>query len=241
MHQIIESRLGEFKFLFEKRGKLFQLELPRIGPVLYNSDYEVDLGDGRTYRLSGWDECFPTIERFGTYPPMGSLVDCEPTFEESKISVKQTWSRADYVVLRRFSLISENRLEVTFRVKNTSKCSFNFLWASHALLALDNTMQLHLPDGALIENFGLDGTAHKRFLAAERPFTVVTKAGEFSLSTDQPFWGLWLNLGGWPAGEPAGLGCVGVEATNTAADFPQARNLEESREFVGRVSIEVAS
>jgi hypothetical protein len=236
---MIDCKFGSFELSFEETGKLFRLNLQGIGSVLHESDYNFDLKDGRVFHPGGWDECFPTIEPYSSWPVMGQLIGVDPELAQRGNTVEQVWNLRRFTAKRHFAGKTDHTLEVVFRVINHSEAPMEFLWASHALFSLEDLTRVILPDATIIEDFSLDGSATKTFVKADGPVRFFKKSGEFSLRTNQPWWGIWFNRGGWPANHPAGFGCLGIEATNAAADLPQDAWLKPGDSFAGCVWVEL--
>jgi len=192
------------------------------------------VGNGRRYVVGGWDECFPTIEPHGISPVMGDLISLSPALRELPDRVEQTWNTPRYRAVRTFRAPRDRELELTFCVTNHGPSPLEFLWASHALFAVASLRQVALPDGTVLNEFGLTGTCRKFFIPATGPVIL----DGVRLTTDQPFWGIWLNRGGWPADKPADFACLGVEATTTAAEVPDGRVLLSGEEFCGHVTLQ---
>ena len=230
--------LGAFDLTFAESGKLQSL-VAEGRELLHRTDYRYDLGGGLSFAPSGWDECFPTIEAFGESGAMGDLVGREPEMITSIHGVAEIWRMPRYTAVRRFRRDGVSALKIEFTVENSSAAPIEFLWASHALFSSEDLHAVELPDGGVLRDFSLDGTSAKYFVENARP--VRMRGGDFDcvLQTDQPYWGIWLNKGGWPAGRPAGFGCVGIEATNTAADAPRGAAIPPGGRFDGMVRLSV--
>jgi len=230
--------IGGFRLEFAPSGKLRTLVLPSGASLLHREDRDFDLGGGRLFRPEGWDECFPTIEPWNGSPAMGELVWAEPDVQETPGEIEQVWNRPDFVAARGFRLRSARELELAFRVRNRSGGPLEFLWASHAVFSIEGLAEVRLPDGGLLDDFSLDGSSSKFFARSGPALRLRRAEGEVRLTTDQPWWGIWLNRGGWPERRPAGMGCIGIEATNCAADRPQGAVLEADAWFRGAVIVE---
>jgi hypothetical protein len=230
--------VGGFRLEFAPSGKLRTLVLPSGAAPLHREDRDFDVGGGRLFRPEGWDECFPTIEPWNGSPAMGELVWAEPVVREARGGFEQAWTRPAFVAERSFRLRSARELELTFRVRNLSGRPLEFLWASHAVFSLTDLAEVELPDGRLLGDLSLDGSCSKFFVRSGPALRLRRTEGEVRLRTDQPWWGIWLNRGGWPAERPAGMGCIGIEATNCAADCPGGAVLEAGAPFRGTVIVE---
>jgi hypothetical protein len=231
-------RLGAFALWFEPGGKCRQVQFDGHEPLLHEGGYELDMGGGRTFRVAGWDECFPTIQPFGGSPIMGDLIAAPPRLSQGAGWVEQAWDMPRFSARRRFAAQGQSSLVVTFEAVNHQAQPLEFLWASHAIFSTAGVRSLLLPDGRELSDLSLDGSTSKSFVVAlGRPIVLARQADTISLSTDQPYWGLWLNRGGWPAAKPAGFGCVGLEPTNAASDAPAGARLQPAQTFRGTFTL----
>jgi len=234
----LQIEVGGFGLEFARSGKLTALVLPGGAAVLHQAEGAFDLGGGRLFRPGGWDECFPTIEPWNGSPAMGELVWAEPAIRAAPGGVEQVWTSPALVAARSFRPGAAGALEVGFRAENRSGRPLEFLWASHAVFALPGLAEVSLPDGRRLRDFAPDGSSAKFFVRSGNPVVLKRSDGELRLRTDQPWWGIWLNRGGWPAGRPAGFGCIGIEATNCAAERPRLTVLGAGASFRGTVIVE---
>lgn len=197
-----------------------------------------DISGGLRFRIAGWDEVFPTIEPHGGIPMMGCLVRLAPTLEVEAGRVRQTWHGEGFTAERAFTAESQDRLRVDFAVTNTTAQAIPFLWASHPMLAIDRLRAVDLPDGSRLQDFSPDGSERKWFLPVTGPVWLYYPDCSFEISTDQAYWGLWLDKGGWPPENPGEAHCLGVEATNTPAEVPLDQRLDAGKTFRGTVILQ---
>ena len=125
-----------------------------------------------------------------------------------------------------------------FRVK-ASDAGLRFLWASHAIFSINGLRSVLLSDGQRMDEFRINGTCRKFFVRAGSPVCLERENCRIYLETDQPYWGIWYNRGGWPADKPARFACIGIEATNTPADSPADATIPAGGAFEGRVLLRV--
>lgn len=231
--------LGIFSFSFQDNGKLERLSiLPDIN-LLYESTRPVEMAPGRFYTPAGWDECFPTIEPSGDFPVMGDLVGLPPEIETAAGSLRQTWRAARFLARRTFSLENPRVLRVDFEAVNISGSPQEVLWANHALLAVERLRWVTLPDGSVLRDFGMDGSERKWFLPARAAVELVYSGSRLSMTTDQPWWGIWSDKGGWPLDGLNCYNCLGIEATNTPGEVPDGQLLGPGETFQGWVRLSV--
>lgn len=230
--------IGDYSLRFTPDGKLEQLSWCGARGLLYEGQERFELAPGRLFRVAGWDECFPTIDPHGHSPVMGELVGVAPQLSHRPGEVCQKWQTHQCAVTRRFRHSSDTgELLLEFEAQNTSSEPCEFVWASHALFSIAGLQEVGLSDGACVRDFGLDGTCTKQFIHAGEPITLVRDDLSIRLQTNQPWWGLWINRGGWPAARPAGFGCLGIEATNTASEIPAGAVLQPGAMFCGTITI----
>lgn len=224
---------------FAPDGKLEKLCLAGMPNLLNEWPHEVDLGD-KFFRPAGWDECFPTIDATADSPVMGELVGLAPVLCWQADGVDQRWRRPRFEATRHFSLRNPTCLDISFRATNCHDRSFEFLWASHALFSVTALVTVRLPNGIIMDDFQPDGSEHKEFIANSNPITLTYAGFRALLTSDQPWWGIWLNRGGWPEHGPAPV-CLGIEATNTPAEQPHGQWLQPGGTFSGNVKVEIQS
>ncbi len=231
--------LGEWSLGFDPGGTLIELS-HRGGPRwLHRSIYEFDLKDGRIFHPRGWDECFPSIDAHGQSGVMGRLIGNAPVLRVTKESITQEWLCPDMTASRTFSSRAEQALLVSFEAKNTGALPMEYLWASHALFSVDGLLRVHLAHNRVLDDFSLDHSCGKFFVASSEPAILEREESVLTITTDQPFWGVWLNRGGWPADVPAGFCCIGIEATNCDAETPQGAVLRANEIFRGYVMLRI--
>lgn len=227
-------KLGSFQLRFEPGGKLAELLVPGGVSILHPASFRMPLGPDRIFDVGGWDECFPRIE-----PDMGELISAGPGIRELPDRVEQIWPSAKYEVTRTFRARGDKKLELQFRAKNTGPVPLPFLWASHALFSFDWIKRVTFAQRMSTADFSINGTCGKFFVEVAGPARIEGDGLTIILETDQPYWGVWLNRGGWPPNSPAPFRCMGIEATTTAAEAPRDRVLQPGQEFNGWMSLEV--
>ena len=197
---------------------------PTIGPGYHPAEPwdEIELADHGELWQRGWHE----------------------TQSDHAITTEIAGVRFPYVFARRLR-VEDDTLQATYRVDNHGDASLPCLWAMHPLFAAGRETRLLLPDGARVRAetcFG--GTLPPRPLSIGE-VEAVLDAGEVracKLFCDDPpqgraalydaaadawlglefdlddvrFLGVWLNRGGWPAGDP--LHHIALEATTGASD-----------------------
>ncbi|MHB9033431.1 MAG: aldose epimerase family protein [Anaerolineae bacterium] len=120
---------------------------------LVHPDYAAVFTD---YDISGWDECFPSINPVsypsgpwhGTQVPDHGEVWALPWHWEYKHDSLVMWVysvRFSYRFQRTFSLLSDGTLAVTYQVTNLSPFPFQALWSMHPFLRVTPESRVLLP------------------------------------------------------------------------------------------------
>lgn len=232
--------LKDFGFSFDASGRLRQLSLPGGGLLLHETELIFEVAPGRRYCPSGWDECFPTIEPSAESPVMGALVWTPAEVRRSGKKLEQCWTDKRWIARRVFSAPTRGELCVAFEATNASSQPTRFLWASHLLLAVQELAEIVLPGGRRLDDFTRNDTAEKFFARNTAAVHVRRNDATITLTTDQPWWGIWLNRGNWPAAHPAQLLCVGVEPTNINSDLPNGAVIAAGGIFQGKITLKVS-
>jgi len=170
---------------------------------------------------------------------MGRLIGNAPVLRVTKERITQEWLCPDMTASRTFSSRAEQALLVSFEAKNTGALPMEYLWASHALFSVDGLLRVHLAHNRVLDDFSLDHSCDKFFVASSESAILEREESVLTITTDQPFWGVWLNRGGWPANVPAGFCCIGIEATNCDAETPQGAVLRANEIFRGFVMLRI--
>ena len=236
MMTAVGCRLGTYRLDFDARGKLRQLWHESTPPLLFESPAKVDFGDNRVFEVGGWDECFPTLDPWSGRPPMGELCWEKPRMTVDPYQIELLWTLPGFQAQRLLTPSTGGSLTNSFTVTNTGREEIPFLWADHALFPLQGLVGLSLPGEKLSDAFDLDGSETKVFAPWKaQGLTLTYQTHAIHLQSDQPWWGIWLNRGGWPVGQDQPLGCVGVEATNQPGEVPGAARLAPGASFSGKV------
>ena len=118
----------------------------------YDGDY---VADGE---CSGCDEMFPSIDRcfYEGYPWRGTPIPDHGEVwslpwscgkEKGKLHCSTYGVRFPYRLEKWVSLVDRDTLRSEYRLTNVSPFPFDFMWASHMMLNLEEGAQLGLPDG----------------------------------------------------------------------------------------------
>jgi hypothetical protein len=225
---------------FGKEGKLESICLAGFPNFLVEYPHLVDM-QGKFFRPAGWDECFPTIEAYQGYAVMGDLIGLEPVYEFQQDRAEQTWSTPAWSAERIFRLTGSTRLEIQFTALNRGAKPAEFLWASHALFTIQGLQSINLPNATQIADFKQTGHESKTFHPNTQPIRVDYGSFQVELTSDQPYWGIWLNLGGWPQDAVQPLYCVGIEATNSPAEIPGQKFLSPGETFTGAITVQMTN
>jgi hypothetical protein len=181
----------------------------------------------------GWDECLPTV------------APCPDPVDANAAALRdhgEQWGRPANVEATGESLVAAwtqarwpLRFERTIRLEGaTVVCAYELvaagdrplpiLWSMHALLALEPGSRIVLePDGESRVVRGVEARRAEKLYVDARPLTRVaaqtTDGSELRFDWDRrfaPALGIWLDYGGWPAGE--WLHQVAIEPTTSPHD-----------------------
>jgi len=185
----------------------------------------------------GWDECFPTVAPCASATWKRSLRDHGDMWGRPwatnmiNKAVHCEYAGTGYQFRRQIKL-SGNTVIVNYQVENISETEIPYLWSQHCLLACEPGEQIVL-DG--IEN--LDGRDAAPDLGpiraadanyASKSYGRIKKLASVGINGDEeniriswsatavPFFGLWLDYGGWPTDAPVHQ--IAFEPTTAPAD-----------------------
>lgn len=219
-------------------GKVKKLSFAGLPNVLYCGGEIYDLG-GKHFQAAGWDECFPTIDPYKEFSIMGELIGGTPEILRTDDVIEQIWRTEYFEARRAFSLETPTRLKVSFLAINRRDSPLEFLWASHALFTTGDLREVRLGNAARLSSFDLNGTETKFFIANMGAVELGYSSCRVVLTTDQPWWGIWLNRGGWHPQSSQPFACIGIEPTNTPGERPMGDWLQPGESFLGTVHLEV--
>jgi hypothetical protein len=109
--------------------------------------------------LSGWDECFPTIDacrypRSGAYdgrpiPDHGEVWSLAWRAEPSgdALTCRVEGVALPYRLIRRMALAGEDGLKLTYRAENTGDEPIAVMWTAHPMFAVRPDTEIRLPAG----------------------------------------------------------------------------------------------
>jgi len=116
----------------------------------YDSDYNV-------LDVCGFDEMFPTIDacfyerdpwKGAALPDHGEVwgLDWECSESDGEIEAQVQGVRLPYRLSKRLHFIAEDRLRIDYTLENLSPFKMDYVWAAHAMFALEDDSVLLLPD-----------------------------------------------------------------------------------------------
>ncbi|HEY3416876.1 MAG TPA: hypothetical protein VGM23_08335 [Armatimonadota bacterium] len=220
-------RGGKIVEMFSHRLRRNLLAAEQPGAVL-------TLEDGAVFSVAGWDEAFPTLEPSGGQPTLGQAwrlsVDCRASADR----LLTCWDMPSWHMEREIRAASE-RVEARYAITNTGDVSLPMLWTAHVLYPLEGLVSAELPMGRVIPGPGCqleeleqvlradknglriadtnhNGKSEKFFLPAIRPIVLQYADACLTLTTDVPWWGIWLNCGVFQTQ------CLGIEPTTAPTD-----------------------
>ena len=115
-------------------------------------------GDYSAGECSGFDDMFPTIDEcyYETYPWKGTRIPdhgevwsipWDQASEEAKLHFSVYGVRFPYQLEKWVRFTEANVLRIDYRVTNHSASDFDFMWAAHVMLYLEDGARLVLPPG----------------------------------------------------------------------------------------------
>lgn len=185
----------------------------------------------------GWDECFPTVAPCASATWKRNLRDhgdmwARPWATKMINEAFHSVYAGTGFQFRRQIKLSGNSVIVDYQVENTSEAEIPYLWSQHCLLAckpgehivLDGIEILDMGNGApdLGPIRSVDANyAFKSYGQVKKRASVGINGGEENIriswsATAVPFFGLWLDYGGWPTDSPVHQ--VAFEPTTAPAD-----------------------
>ncbi|OPH58180.1 hypothetical protein BC351_24915 [Paenibacillus ferrarius] len=98
--------------------------------------------------MSGWDECFPTVNKEMNLPDHGELwaLPWAYRIEENTIVCSVRSPRLPYQFTRRISFPSSDRIRMDYRADNLSDQPMPFLWVPHPQFAITEPTRILLPE-----------------------------------------------------------------------------------------------
>ena len=141
------------------------------------------------YDISGWDECFPTINPapYPAEPWQGTVIADHGEIwqqpwrwraDEGGVMMWVHGVRLPYHFERRLSLPSAGTLRVDYRAENLSPYSMPVLWSMHSFFNITPQTRILVPEGAQIIMEASDGGHLGGFLAKHTWPHVITSSGE---------------------------------------------------------------
>ncbi|MHB9036188.1 MAG: hypothetical protein ACYC64_05945 [Armatimonadota bacterium] len=218
-------------------GKITELVHRSMGRNLLLSEEAVcdmPLDDGAVFAIAGWDECVPSIEACAGIPVLGHAWRMNVEAALSQDNLNTFWRMPGWTLERGIET-NDTSLTARYALKSDSDKPASVLWASHVMYPLAGLVEAVLPPGEPVVHWrcNLDelksviegdsrgwfvrntvgrGNSWKFFLPAEGDVVLRYTDAVLTLSTDAPWWGIWLNLG------HKGIPCIGVEPTNVPTD-----------------------
>ncbi len=151
----IENEILEVVFLPEIGGKMialrdkdtqqqFLLEPQNDSKWFEKPSYGADFS---LFDVSGFDECFPTVEASGLFPDHGEVWSraWDVIIEDQSIIFSIKGIKADYLFQKKISL-SNNTIHFMYSVKNNMKEQFQYLWSAHPLFKITSDAKIILPE-----------------------------------------------------------------------------------------------
>lgn len=160
---VLQNSRVRAEFIPEPGGKMvslinrdtnFEYLVQRTNPVYLDQPFDGKYVNGE---CSGYDDMFPTIDEcYYEMEPWkgikmadhGEVWSLDWDYEMKEDSVKMTVAgkRFPYELEKEISFINENTIRIQYKLVNKSIHDFEFLWAGHFMLNLQEGTKLVVPD-----------------------------------------------------------------------------------------------
>ena len=144
-----------------------ELMVQRPNSTYLLESYDGDYAEGE---CSGLDDMFPTIDRchYWSYPWQGTRmpdhgevwsIPWDLNVVDDRLHMATYGVRFPYRLEKWVSFTAPSVLRIDYRVTNLSSFPFDFLWAAHAMLSMEEGAELTLPPGVqrVVACFTIDG------------------------------------------------------------------------------------
>lgn len=189
-HLSIENDFIKLTFLPEIGGKMIELlnkntctQFLLENQSENNSYRKANCSDDFSkYDVSGFDECFPTVEECEIellnqkffFPDHGELWSKEwnCSIENNLIAFETTGVKWNYSFCKKIE-IEQNSIIINYKLINNENFSFPFLWSAHPLLKIEEGDEIIFPPSMkkIFINWSSDETIGK--YADEKPWTKI--------------------------------------------------------------------
>lgn len=150
----IENDVIKIGVLPQIGGKMIELRDKRtqqqflLEPQNDSGAYEVSTfaKDFSSYDISGFDECFPTVEASDPFPDHGEVWSRPWNYvvHDQSIEMSIQGVNADYE-LKKVLWVENNFIHIQYRISNNMDVPFQFLWSAHPLLHIKSGARIILP------------------------------------------------------------------------------------------------
>ncbi|MEW6061820.1 MAG: DUF5107 domain-containing protein [Bacteroidota bacterium] len=135
---------GKMIELRDKRTQQQFLLEPQNDPEKYEASTFAK--DFSLFDISGFDECFPTVEASDPFPDHGEVWSRPWNYVIHDHSIEMTIQgvNADYE-FKKVMWVEDNCIHIQYRVLNNMDVPFQFLWSAHPLLHITSGARIILP------------------------------------------------------------------------------------------------
>lgn len=180
---VLETSRMRAEFVADPGGKMvsligkdsgYEYLVQRQGQVYRDQPFD---GDYITGECSGFDDMFPTIDECDYHrdPWKGvKMADhgetwslpWRPTIHEHSVTFEVSGVRFPYVLKKNAAFRDEGTLRMTYTLTNQGTADFDFLWAGHLMVNMEEGTQLLVPDDCteVLSVLSNSGKAHGEIL-----------------------------------------------------------------------------
>lgn len=137
----IYSKEKDFEFLFQNKAD-------RYKKAEFDSDF-------KNYDCSGFDDCFPNIDRsklfinneLYTYPDHGEIwsADFDYKIKDNNLILNYESRYFKYCYKKEIKII-DNKIVIDYKIKNNLDTAFPAIWTMHCLLKYSKELKLNFPE-----------------------------------------------------------------------------------------------
>ncbi|ULQ51967.1 hypothetical protein [Flavihumibacter fluvii] len=160
---VLENDRIRTEFIPDPGGKMvsfidkvngYEFLVQRPGEIYRDQAFDGNYTDGE---CSGYDDMFPTIDACSyELEPWKGIAMADhgevwslpwvPAITEDGLDLLVKGIRFPYTLKKRIKFTGENSLRIIYRLENNSAYDFEFLWAGHFMINMEEGMQVKVPE-----------------------------------------------------------------------------------------------